>query len=307
MHQTDRTRHGKDEAVDDEALFQHLKYPPQVAWPTVFLFLVSTIVFVGTTSLAVQGELAMTVGMLINSVCLYNLFSVFHDASHSAVSRNRRLNDTIGYLSFGLLSPHMPFNVLRSIHMIHHKNANSESDIADTYVTRGPWWLLPLRWLTLDVSYLRTYWKRRAFRKTGEKAILMLAFSLTAITIAVLLWLGYWQELLMLWFIPGRITILLISLVFVYLPHYPHTVTQKEDPYQATSIRKGWEWLLNPLFLYQNYHLVHHLYPAAPFYRMQKIWEARQRFHMEHNPAVVDAFGLRPSHQTLLPVHSPVR
>ncbi|NOX50085.1 MAG: fatty acid desaturase [Gammaproteobacteria bacterium] len=301
MRQMTKTHPTKGDTMDDDALFQSLKYPPQVAWPTVFLFFVSVSAFIVTTVLAVQHEIGLGVGMLINSVCLYNLFSVFHDASHSAVSKNRTFNDIIGYISFGMLSPHMPFNVLRSIHMIHHKNTNSASDIADTYVTKGPRWLLPIRWMTLDVSYLRTYWARRAFRQTWEKAVVGTAFSLTVVTIVALLAFGYWLELLMLWFIPGRITLVLISLVFIYLPHYPHRVTQKEDAYQATSIRKGWEWLLNPLFLYQNYHLVHHLYPTAPFYRLQKLWEAREHFHMAQNPAVVPAFGLTPKreHETL--------
>jgi fatty acid desaturase len=48
------------------------------------------------------------------------------------------------------------------------------------------------------------------------------------------------------------------------------------------------------LFIYQNYHLVHHLYPTAPFYRNLKLWHAKKQFHEAQNPALVDAFSLRP-------------
>jgi len=54
------------------------------------------------------------------------------------------------------------------------------------------------------------------------------------------------------------------------------------------------EWLLTPVLLYQNYHLVHHLYPTVPFYRYISIWRARLSFHESQNPAVVDALSLRP-------------
>jgi fatty acid desaturase len=54
------------------------------------------------------------------------------------------------------------------------------------------------------------------------------------------------------------------------------------------------EWLLTPLLLYQNYHLVHHVYPTVPFYRYLKIWKAKQRYHESQNPATTDALSLVP-------------
>jgi fatty acid desaturase len=83
-------------------------------------------------------------------------------------------------------------------------------------------------------------------------------------------------------------------LAFDFLPHYPHQAKSPDEKYQSTSNRIGWEWLLTPLFIYQNYHLVHHLYPTAPFYRNLKLWHAKKQFHEAQNPALVDAFSLRP-------------
>ena len=56
------------------------------------------------------------------------------------------------------------------------------------------------------------------------------------------------------------------------------------------EVGTGWEWLLTPLMMYQNYHLVHHLYPTVPFYRYKKAWLAREQFHESHHPAKVRAF-----------------
>ena len=32
----------------------------------------------------------------------------------------------------------------------------------------------------------------------------------------------------------------------------------------TTRVRVGLEWLMTPMMLFQNYHLVHHLHPAVP-------------------------------------------
>jgi fatty acid desaturase len=116
-------------------------------------------------------------------------------------------------------------------------------------------------------------------------------------TMVVWPWLiinGYLTELLMFWIIPQRISFFFISFIFVYLPHVPNEISEKEDAYRATSIREGMEWLLSPLMMYQNYHLVHHLYPNVPFYRIVKLWNSRLDEHLSHDPAIVPIIGLYP-------------
>ena len=98
----------------------------------------------------------------------------------------------------------------------------------------------------------------------------------------------------MFWIIPQRISFFFISFIFVYLPHVPNEISEKEDVYRSTSIREGMEWLLSPLMMYQNYHLVHHLYPNVPFYRLVKIWNSRLDEHLSHDPAIVPTIGLYP-------------
>ena len=60
------------------------------------------------------------------------------------------------------------------------------------------------------------------------------------------------------------------------------------------SVPHCWRcWLLSPLLVYQNYHLMHHLYPTIPFYRYRKAWLARLDQHMARHPAIVRPLGLR--------------
>ena len=62
----------------------------------------------------------------------------------------------------------------------------------------------------------------------------------------------------------------LLAFAFDYLPHRPHLIPARADRFRATHIISG-RWLTLPLCC-QNYHLVHHLYPAVPFYGYGRVW-----------------------------------
>ena len=119
-------------------------------------------------------------------------------------------------------------------------------------------------------------------------------FSVPLSIIATLTHMGYGWEVFFLWFLASRLGMLLIALVFIYLPHFPGDVSAEENVYRASTIRRGWEWLLTPFLVYQNYPLIHHLYPTAPFYTYMKIWHLKYEELVAHDPAVQTAFAMKP-------------
>ncbi|MFD2429499.1 hypothetical protein ACFSUK_18010 [Sphingobium scionense] len=50
----------------------------------------------------------------------------------------------------------------------------------------------------------------------------------------------------------------------------------------------------DPLLVYQNYHLIHHLYPEIPFYRMHKAYYLRYDEINAQDIPRQTAFGLAP-------------
>jgi fatty acid desaturase len=60
----------------------------------------------------------------------------------------------------------------------------------------------------------------------------------------------------------------------------------------ASTMRMGWEWLLTPLLVYHNYHLIHHLYPTVPFYKMHKVWYLKYDELNANNISIQSAFGM---------------
>ncbi len=283
-----------NDLINNEDLFKALKEESGFAWPTMILFLICAGFMFGATWAAIYGHISYLAACLINGTSGYFLFSPMHDAIHSSLGRSKQLNLWVGRITFLYFSSLVAFELMRFIHFRHHRNANGEGDEADQVVQSGPAWLRPLKWPFIDFIYgwkYLGYWKDRPKSETRNVIIMFLA------TIVVWPWLiinGYLTELLMFWIIPQRISFFFISFIFVYLPHVPNEISEKEDAYRATSIRKGMEWLLSPLMMYQNYHLVHHLYPNVPFYRMVKIWNSRLDEHLSHDPAIVSTLGLYP-------------
>jgi fatty acid desaturase len=276
-----------------EQYFRSLLQAPPVAWPTIGLFVLALLVIAFGSTMALTGRWPLWGGMLVNGFAMYLLFSVAHDGSHRAISRNRALNETIGRIGIMMLLPVAPFEAVRWIHMQHHRLTNSDMD-PDQFAHNCPWWLLFLKWSSPDIFYLRYYAKHggKHFRKYLSPVI---AYSVVFIGLIIALTImGHGLEVLFLWFFASRIGLFLISMVFSYLPHLPGDITAEQDVYKASTIRRGWEWLLTPLLVYQNYHLIHHLYPTAPFYTYLKILHLKYDELAAYDPAIQEAFGLTP-------------
>lgn len=153
---------------------------------------------------------------------------------------------------------------------------------------------MPLRWANFDINYLYLFLTQEGDHRQRHGKALLIQASILFAGLATLVYFGYGMELLFLWFLATRIALFFLAVVFVYLPHHPAEITAQENEYQATTIRQGWEWLLTPLFVYQNYHLIHHLYPTVPFYNYLKIWHLKYDELTAENPPIQQRLGLMP-------------
>ena len=98
------------------------------------------------------------------------LFTVSHEASHHSASSGDRLNTWMGRIATPLFAPHAGFSAWRFVHMQHHRFTNeSDGRDPDDYTNRGPRWLAPLRWLTVDLWYIVFYVPKLRSRPRAEK------------------------------------------------------------------------------------------------------------------------------------------
>ncbi len=275
-----------------KALFQQLTRAPKLARVTVGMCATLLVGTIGTDVLALRGAIPLWLGLVINSVIGYLAFSVVHDAIHRAISTHQRLNDWVGRIAVLLVVPYVDLALFRWGHIQHHRFANGPRD--PDRVFDGAWWTLPLRWAFIDVLYL-VHVVRRGDQVSRPFLVRSFWYAAgVAIVIAAIVMAGYGLQLLMLWFIPSRLIQIALGFSFFWLPHAPHDTAQQDNFTRATTLRQGHEWLLSPVLQYQNFHLIHHLYPGTPFYNNGRVYQLMKSELERHDQAIQHGFAIRP-------------
>ncbi|MDE0839027.1 MAG: fatty acid desaturase [Kiritimatiellae bacterium] len=281
-----------------EALFRWLLTDrPRLAWPTFGLFLAFVSLFVGEIVFATAGLLPIPLAVALGTLASYWSYSVLHEAAHNLVSTSKAVNEWVGRICLLGISITPFFQTYRFLHLAHHRFTNDPKRDADYWSGGGPPWTLPLRWMVMDVAYAATYFRAGFYweRPRGER-IEFWASMLFGVGVLALVWsMGWLKPFLLFYILPTRLGLFILAFAFDFLPHYPHRITARENMFRATNNRVGMEWLMTPLLVGQNYHLAHHLYPTAPFYRYRRVWLARKAYHDARNPACVKPFGLSPT------------
>lgn len=251
---------------------------PSVAWPT--LLLTGMILFAWTWIgwRAFFDGLSLWIAFVCNTTLAYMAFTPQHEAVHGSVSKKyAALNGVVGRLSgVPLLSP---FHAFKRLHLTHHKHTNDPETDPDFWSGKGPWFILPLRWLTQDFYYwyisITSIKETSKTRKTEVIGTLVVFYG-TAGWMALN---GHLEAVIWAWIVPSRVASALLAFMFDYLPHRPHRIAAKTNPFKAT--RNIQAPGVTMIFLAQNYHLVHHVFPTAPFYRYARIWRRHQRWFTE--------------------------
>lgn len=275
------------------AEFRKLTTAPKIAWPTVGMCALLILTYIGSYWLCGTGVLPLWVGTLANSVVGYMSFSVIHDSIHRSISSNVKLNDRIGQIGLDLVLPYVDARMFRWAHVLHHRFTSGEDDPDKAF--KGVWWSLPFRWMAIDIVY---FFHTLKHGNKVSKPYLYACLRRLAVVVAViaaLTWFGYGLEVFMLWFVPSRLILLALGFSFFWLPHVPHDVTQAENFTRATTVRDGHEWLLGPVLQYQNFHLIHHLYPMTPFYNNERVYRLIQPELKKMDQAIQEGFAIHPT------------
>lgn len=272
-----------------------LYHPPAIAWPTLLLFAIATGLWLLALTSAIQGWVHPALAIGLQTVAGFMQFTVLHDGVHRSLLRGYpRLNNLISAVAgtaLGFLGASAAF---RYTHFKHHRLTNERGEDPDLWSGHGRAWTLPLQWATADLYYGYVILKDWSTIPMRERIEIVVGVTVLAAAFAALVWLGYGSEALLYWLLPARLSILWLAFAFNYLPHHPHTVEQRHNPYAATNVREGADAAMKWLFLYQNYHLIHHLYPSVPFYRYLKIWRQNRADFVTQGAPVVAWYALNP-------------
>lgn len=303
---TDR-RWGQSATVSEEEQAVARRLSGGIGWPTVLLAVALLAAEVGIVLLWAAHVIPMVVGFLVNSYISYAWYTVHHDATHKAISgrrpRWRWLELACGHVAGFALQ--IEFTNYSASHLKHHAHTNTPAD-PDLPVS-GPMWQLPIKWalgtvfMTLgalpggerlvgsllarlgmpmpDAGSARERAARTGMRRFTQAGLVLL--------LATIPFGAFWPSL-MLWWLPSRVGILFLMVLFQWLPHFPFDRT---DRFGATRINRfpGSTWLL----LQQDRHLIHHLYPSIPWYRYRAAFRELRPL-LVANGAIIQGTGTLP-------------
>lgn len=257
---------------------------PAVAWPTLVFGIGLAIVHWSLFGLALTGRLPLWSVILPLGLTSYAHYTLVHESVHRNIVGGHRsvdwIHDVVGW--YGSLVLYSSWPLLNRTHKNHHSHVNSDKD-PDQYVKRGlaglvtrntlSWALqiFPIQMLRLvfrDRSLARGYINAGEIMSAPERTQhyacnWVLVGLLWAIALT-----GGWAEVLALYYLPVLIALQLLTICFQWMPHHPFVETGR---YTATR-NTGRPWL-NVLFLWQNWHLMHHLWPSVPFYNYERLYK----------------------------------
>ena len=249
------------------------RHTPDFGGRTLVLELELFLLFFVSTGLSVAGLIPMWLGVVGNTVFLYALYTVVHEAVHANISSRRKnlrwIDPLAGIIACAPLW--LNYHQHKRQHMAHHAHTNEDDD-PDIYA-RGSF----LGWvfLRLPVALISYFNPVQLYRDCGrfnctrrEYAYTFTSFTTYSLIVIGLLAMGYWREVLFLWFSPWWIGQTAMLTFFTWTPHHDHHETGR---YRNTRVSLF--PFANFLLQGQNYHLIHHMMPAVPYYRYKPVFD----------------------------------
>lgn len=249
------------------------RHTPDFGGRTLLLEAELFLLFFVSTGLALAGIIPLWLGALGNTVFIYALYTVVHEAVHANISSRRKDLRWIDQLAgiIACVPLWLNYHQHRRQHMAHHAHTNEDQD-PDIYARGGfvGWVFLRLPVALLGYfNPVQQYRDCRRFNCTRrEYAYTFISFVAYAALVIGLVAMGYAREVLVLWFVPWWIGQTVMLTFFTWTPHHDHHETGR---YRNTRVSLF--PFANILLQGQNYHLIHHMMPAIPYYRYKPVFD----------------------------------
>lgn len=267
--------------------------PTETEWPTLLLLILTYAVWAGGTWLwPVSGLLSV----IVTGVAIAQFSSLQHEALHGHPFRNPHLNHALVFPALALLVPYERF---RDSHLKHHHDpalTDPYDDPESNYQDPAVWERMgrPLRFLLrLNNTLLGrmvlgpaigTWFFIRgdiALHRAGDRTILR-AWMLNGLgVLLVLAWLETMTEMPVWAYVLAAYLGYSLLKIRTYLEHRAH------EAFRARTVIIEDRGPLALLFLNNNLHVVHHMHPAVPWYRLPALYAARREHYLRRNEAYV--------------------
>lgn len=264
-------------------------HPARVEWITLSLYVLCLALWCIGVFVLPTFSLVLTVGVTGFALVLHG--SLTHEVVHGHPFPSFRLSEALVVINPGLFVPYLRF---RDTHLAHHQDAN----LTDPYDDPESNYLDPAKWARLSgwqrwvlqcnntllgrivigplvgqVAFMRADWVAiRAGDGQVLKGWLLHVPSLVVVPLVV------WASPVPLWLYfaicYGAMSVLKIR---TFLEHQAHEVARGR-----TVIIED-RGILAFLFLNNNLHVVHHMHPRVPWYRLPSVYRANRERYLNCN------------------------
>lgn len=269
-----------------------------IGQPALFIAVLALgllLAFAASCWAATIGAIPLWLATPINAVVLYFLFTPIHEAIHGTIRGRDRslswLNDTVGWIC-GVVAI-VPFRGEGRLHFLHHRYTNDPERDPDYSIAGTGALDILLRCLFQIPAYVHHFshgdWSSTPQRRR-ERLIGVLHLVGAVASLAVATILGFGTEVLLLWLLPACLGVALVAYVFDWMVHHPYSDTDRIRASTIILAPTPFQPLLNALCLWQNHHLVHHLFPGIPCHRLGRAFD-EMRPHLEALGARIEVIG----------------
>lgn len=281
-------------ALNKQAIAAAHKHMGKVAWLTVALTALVLTAFIVHLVLYAQGLVPGWVAVFIVAALSYISYTPLHEAAHRNINGNNTklswLNDLCGYLVAPLIA--IPYKSHSIEHFTHHRYTNQpekDPDFVISGLSRGP--------LSVITTIFKFIWTQNAFfvihnwRIATQKERLIYCLELTFS-------IGWRASFIFFVDQPGVTLVILGGYLlggyftaywFAYRPHLPYKEPKRyvnTNSLIMPTWMKPFEWI----WLGQNLHSIHHLFPRVPFYRYHRLHREIEPILRAHGTPIIGIF-----------------
>lgn len=282
-------------ALNKRAIYAAQQHMGSVAWLTVALTAVVVIAFIVLLVLYALGLVPVWAAIILVAALSYMSYTPLHEAAHRNINGNNSslawLNDLCGYLVAPIIS--IPYASHRLEHFTHHRYTNIPDKDPD-FVIHG----LGKGNFEAILTVLKFFWIQNAFfalnswKKSSIKECVIYCLELTFS-------MGWRLAFIMFVDQPGTVLVILggyflgglfTGYWFAYRPHLPYKEPKR---YLNTNslIMPAWMKPFEWIWLGQNLHSIHHLFPRVPFYRYHTLHKEIESVLRAHGTPIIGIFS----------------
>lgn len=279
----------QEDNLDQLALAAAKKQMGRVAWPTVIFSVTVIIAYLAAVTLTAAGWLPLAAAIPLVAVLTYLAYTTAHEAAHGTISGSRQsmrwLNEALGYAAAWILM--IPMTAHRHEHLAHHRNTNDPETDPDFVVSEITHSLAsaPRVVARILLGQYRYYFKYRWGKGPRSQDVYLCLEVVAALAPRLALCAaGFWLQGLALFVVAWLIGVAILLYLFAYIVHTPHTATGRYVDTSTILVPGVLGKIVTVLWVYQNYHSIHHLFPRVPFYCYPALFEK-----IEHTMVARDA------------------